>query len=280
MNNPMGFNERTPVINDYMNIGNKYPPFSREEEIEAVKAAKENPLLFENFVNHNLMLVVAIAKRHMHLGLPLEDLVQFGNIGLMKSARLYIDHEDYYMKNRFNTFAVWHIRKAITDAVEEYGSTVRYTHENNIVYGKILKSTESFERLNGRKPTVAELANLTGESEKKIATVTSMRMKGISTETVVEENDNNAVTFGDMLAGSFNADDIVSESEKKNTVNRALGLLGQRERVVVMMAFGIGYDYEHDAETISNKLGISVEKVYKTISKSMKTLREAAASLK
>lgn len=278
MNNPMGFNERT-AINDYLNMANKFPPFSREEEIEAVKAAKGNPQFFENFVNHNLLLVVAIAKRHMHLGLPLEDLVQFGNLGLMKSARLYVEHEEYYMKNRFNTFAVWYIRKAITDAVEEYGTTVRYTHDNNVTYGKILKAVETFERRNGRKPTAAELAELTGESEKKIATVVGLRMKGISTETVLEENDNSSVTFGDTLAGSFNADDIVEESEKKSTVNRALGLLGQRERVVVKMAFGIGYDYEHDAETISGKLGISVDKVYKIISKSMKTMREAAASL-
>lgn len=279
MNNPMGFNERT-AINDYLNMANKFPPFSREEEIEAVKAAKGNPELFENFVNHNLLLVVAIAKRHMHLGLSLRDLVQFGNLGLMKSARLYVEHKDYYMKNRFNTFAVWYIRKAITDAVEEYGTTVRYTHDNNVTYGKILKATDSFERHNGRKPSVAELAELIGESEKKIADVVRLRMKGISTETVVEENDNNNVTFGDTLAGSFNADDIVAESEKKSTVERALNLLGQRERVVMMMTFGIGYDYEHAAETIAWKLGIGVDEVYKIIKKSMKTMREAAASLK
>lgn len=280
MNNPMGYEERTS-IEPYLNEIRNYPAFSRDEEIKAVKKAKTgNEEAFENFIKHNLLLVYKAARHYMHTGLPLEDLIQYGNIGLIKSARAYIEHEDYYLKNRFNTYAVWYIRKEITDAIEVHGSIIRHPHDWNVLSGKIKKVSESFEVKYGRLPKTDELSKIIGEDEKKIIDTMSSMLTSFSTDTPIGEKDadDRQDTYGDMLMSSDRADNIVSENDTKFEVKTLLSSLNERERLVVTMTYGIGYDYERDPKAIGEELGCSPTTVKNIMSKAVEKMQRAAAN--
>lgn len=283
MNNAMSFEEREK-INTYLSEISKYKPLSREEEIETVRKAKTDERWFDEFVKHNLLLVLKSAKHFMHIGLPLEDLVQYGNVGLIESARAYVEHKDYYLKNRFNTYAVWYIRKAIIDAFEECGSTVRMTHNNAVLLLKIRKVSDSFEVKNGRAPKVDEIAEmLAGENDdiekirKEVKNALNSSMSYYSTDKTVDSDDDESQTYGDLMPSGESADCITKEEDTKTEVNGMLSILTERERKVVTMTFGIGYDYEYEPCAIADRMGLGVERVRQILNESMKKLRAESA---
>lgn len=276
MNNAMSYEERER-INTYLSEISKYKPFSREEEIETVRKAKTDERWFDEFVKHNLLLVLKSAKHFMHIGLPLEDLIQYGNMGLLESARAYVEHEDYYLKNRFNTYAVWYIRKAIIDAFEECGSTIRMTHNNAVLLLKIRKASDSFEVKNGRAPKTEELAEMLGETETTITKAVGSILTSYSTDSNVDSDDDESQTYGDLLPSYESADDTVKVEDTKTEVNGMLSVLTERERKVVMMSFGIGYDCEYEPCTIADRMGLGTERVRQILKESMKKLRAVAS---
>lgn len=283
MNNAMSFEEREK-INTYLSEISKYKPLSREEEIETVRKAKTDERWFDEFVKHNLLLVLKSAKHFMHIGLSLEDLVQYGNVGLVESARAYVEHKDYYLKNRFNTYAVWYIRKAITDAVDEVGSTIRTTHNNSVLRQKIRKASDSFEVLNGRAPKVEELADMLAKENddieklrKDIEKTISSTMTYYSTDKTVDSDDDESQTFGDLLPSAEKTDVNLRVEDTRTEVEGMLSVLTERERKVVTMTFGIGYDYEYEPSCIADRMGLGVERVRQILKESMKKLRAVAA---
>lgn len=282
MNNPMGFNERKN-IETYLSEIHKYTPLSRDEEITLARRIKEgDDKAFETFVNHNLLLVVSMAKQYMHQGLNLEDLIQFGNIGLMTAVHNYafeIGVKDgcNFEFNKFNSMAVWHIRKEITDALDECGSTIRTTHNNSVLRLKIRKVSDSFEVKNGRAPKTEELAEMLGETETTITKVIGSILTPYSTDSNVDSDDDESQTYGDLLPSYESADDIVKVEDTKTEVNGMLSVLSERERKVVMMSFGIGYDCEYEPCTIADRMGLGTERVRQILKESMKKLRAVAS---
>lgn len=289
MNNPMGFNERTN-IEAYLSEIHKYEPLSREDEIKLARRIKKGDReAFDTFVKHNLLLVVSTAKRYMHIGLPLEDLIQYGNIGLMTAVHKYafeigVKDGRNFEYNKFNSLAVWDIRKAITDAVDEVGSTIRTTHNNSVLLLKIRKVSDSFEVKNGRAPKVDEIAEmLAGENDdiekirKEVKNALDSSMSYYSTDKTVDSDDDESQTYGDLMPSGESADCITKEEDTKTEVNGMLSILTERERKVVTMTFGIGYDYEYEPCAIADRMGLGVERVRQILKESMKKLRAEAA---
>lgn len=273
LDNYMSFIE-TEEMQLYTKQIRKYKPFTREEEIEAVKKAKSgNQSDFDNFVNHNLLLVVTAARHFMHNGTPLVDLIQYGNIGLTEAARAYIEHPDYYMKNRFNTYAVWYIRKNIVDGMEKDKTIIR-PHMVQVNSNKIKKV---IEKLNA-DDTIIDVETISkqiGLSIKDVQTAIMTDHTILSTNMCLDSNnEEHSDTLGDTITGDMNTDKEMMEEDRKKEIKIILSRLNNRERAIVMMRFGIGREYEMEFDTIGEILGIGTERVRKIFKDSMMKLKE------
>lgn len=273
LDNYMSFME-TEEMQLYTKQIRKYKPFTREEEIEAVKKAKSgNQSDFDNFVNHNLLLVVTAARHFMHNGTPLVDLVQYGNIGLTEAARAYIEHPDYYMKNRFNTYAVWYIRKNIVDGMEKDKTIIR-PHMVQVNSNKIKKV---IEKLNA-DDTIIDVETISkqiGLSIKDVQTAIMTDHTILSTNMCLDSNnEEHSDTLGDIITGDMNTDKKMMEEDRKKEIKIILSRLNNRERAIVMMRFGIGREYEMEFDTIGEILGIGTERARKIFKDSMVKLKE------
>lgn len=273
LDNYMSFME-TEEMQLYTKQIRKYKPFTREEEIEAVKKAKSgNQSDFDNFVNHNLLLVVTAARHFMHNGTPLVDLIQYGNIGLTEAARAYIEHPDYYMKNRFNTYAVWYIRKNIVDGMEKDKTIIR-PHMVQVNSNKIKKV---IEKLNA-DDTIIDVETISkqiGLSIKDVQTAIMTDHTILSTNMCLDSNnEEHSDTLGDIITGDMNTDKEIMEEDRKKEIKIILSRLNNRERTIVMMRFGIGREYEMEFDTIGEILGIGTERVRKIFKDSMMKLKE------
>lgn len=273
LDNYMSFME-TEEMQLYTKQIRKYKPFTREEEIEAVKKAKSgNQSDFDNFVNHNLLLVVTSARHFMHNGTPLVDLIQYGNIGLTEAARAYIEHPDYYMKNRFNTYAVWYIRKNIVDGMEKDKTIIR-PHMVQVNSNKIKKV---IEKLNA-DDTIIDVETISkqiGLSIKDVQTAIMTDHTILSTNMCLDSNnEEHSDTLGDIITGDMNTDKEMMEEDRKKEIKIILSRLNNRERAIVMMRFGIGREYEMEFDTIGEILGIGTERARKIFKDSMVKLKE------
>ena len=273
LDNYMSFME-TEEMQLYTKQIRKYKPFTREEEIEAVKKAKSgNQSDFDNFVNHNLLLVVTAARHFMHNGTPLVDLIQYGNIGLTEAARAYIEHPDYYMKNRFNTYAVWYIRKNIVDGMEKDKTIIR-PHMVQVNSNKIKKV---IEKLNA-DDTIIDVETISkqiGLSIKDVQTAIMTDHTILSTNMCLDSNnEEHSDTLGDIITGDMNTDKEMMEEDRKKEIKIILSRLNNKERTIVMMRFGIGREYEMEFDTIGEILGIGTERARKIFKDSMVKLKE------
>lgn len=273
LDNYMSFME-TEEMQLYTKQIRKYKPFTREEEIEAVKKAKSgNQSDFDNFVNHNLLLVVTAARHFMHNGTPLVDLIQYGNIGLTEAARAYIEHPDYYMKNRFNTYAVWYIRKNIVDGMEKDKTIIR-PHMVQVNSNKIKKV---IEKLNA-DDTIIDVETISKQIGLPIKDVQTAIMTDhtiLSTNMCLDSNnEEHSDTLGDIITGDMNTDKEIMEEDRKKEIKIILSRLNNRERTIVMMRFGIGREYEMEFDTIGEILGIGTERARKIFKDSMVKLKE------
>lgn len=273
LDNYMSFME-TEEMQLYTKQIRKYKPFTREEEIEAVKKAKSgNQSDFDNFVNHNLLLVVTAARHFMHNGTPLVDLIQYGNIGLTEAARAYIEHPDYYMKNRFNTYAVWYIRKNIVDGMEKDKTIIR-PHMVQVNSNKIKKV---IEKLNA-DDTIIDVETISKQIGLPIKDVQTAIMTDhtiLSTNMCLDSNnEEHSDTLGDIITGDMNTDKEMMEEDRKKEIKIILSRLNNRERAIVMMRFGIGREYEMEFDTIGKILGIGTERARKIFKDSMVKLKE------
>ena len=273
LDNYMSFME-TEEMQLYTKQIRKYKPFTREEEIEAVKKAKSgNQSDFDNFVNHNLLLVVTAARHFMHNGTPLVDLIQYGNIGLTEAARAYIEHPDYYMKNRFNTYAVWYIRKNIVDGMEKDKTIIR-PHMVQINSNKIKKVIEKLN-VDDTIIDVETISKQIGLSIKDVQTAIMTDHTILSTNMCLDSNnEEHSDTLGDIITGDMNTDKEMMEEDRKKEIKIIRSRLNNRERTIVMMRFGIGREYEMEFDTIGEILGIGTERVRKIFKDSMVKLKE------
>ena len=273
LDNYMSFME-TEEMQLYTKQIRKYKPFTREEEIEAVKKAKSgNQSDFDNFVNHNLLLVVTAARHFMHNGTPLVDLIQYGNIGLTEAARAYIEHPDYYMKNRFNTYAVWYIRKNIVDGMEKDKTIIR-PHMVQVNSNKIKKVIEKLN-VDDTIIDVETISKQIGLSIKDVQTAIMTDHTILSTNMCLDSNnEEHSDTLGDIITGDMNTDKEMMEEDRKKEIKIILSRLNNRERTIVMMRFGIGREYEMEFDTIGEILGIGTERARKIFKDSMMKLKE------
>lgn len=241
----------------YFKDVSKQPMIDINEEIALTKRIKEgDQKAIDKLVNANLRFVISVAKQYQNKGLPLVDLIQEGNLGIVEAAKRYDETRGF----RFISYAVWWIRQSIMHAISSQCRTVRIPMSQVAYLNRISKATEKFEQEYGRKPSPEEIEAETNLSSDKISFTLSSSNRSISLETPF--NDEEAGCLLDVIpdSNSDDTDKTLIQDSISQELEDVLNKLSFRERDVLRMSFGLGMVAMQNEE-IAIRFGIGSERV-------------------
>jgi RNA polymerase primary sigma factor len=215
----------------------------------------------------NLRLVVSVAKRYLGSELSLLDLVQEGNLGLMKA----VDRFQYRRGFKFSTYATWWIRQAITRAIADHSRTIRIPVHMVETLNRISRVNRLMVNEMGREPTPEELARRTGVPARKVRLILESSRKPLSLETPIGEDSDLGDFLEDKTAESPN-DSLISQ-DLTNQVDRALATLSPKEKEILRLRFGIGEEGEHTLEEVGKRFSVTRERIRQIETKALRKLR-------
>lgn len=266
-------NSNAAIVNSvkvYLKGISKYTLLTKEEEVELAKAAaKGNQAAKEKLINHNLRLVVSIAKRYMGHGLPLLDLIQEGNLGLMKAVERYDVNKGF----KFSTYATYWIKQAISRGLADQARNIRIPVHMITFMSEIRKFEHDFQQAYNRKPKEAEVAAALKVDIKKIKEAYSWMNDTTSLDIVVGDDE-------DVTIESFVEDESaptaftsIEDADRNAAIQNILNTLSDREKVVIMRRFGIGSSRAETLDEIGKDFGLSKERIRQIEATALRKLR-------
>lgn len=269
--------ENESVLNGYLREISSYPTLTSAEEKELAKLAKNgDEQAKEKLIQANLRLVVAIAKKAIHMsGIPMIDLIQEGNVGLMVAVEKF----NYKLGYKFATYAGWWIKQAMFKAISEQSHCMKipvYIQETLSKYSKIKSGMEKESNAQVRVQDVAKKMNM---DTNKIETFLSAYSKSISIESGLEKENGKDMNFADILEdekASVTRD--VEFKNLQNDINMVVSTLKEREQEVVRLRYGLGDGDRMTLEEIGNLYGVTKECIRQTELRALKKLRSSNLS--
>lgn len=263
----------TDSMKAYLKDIGRYPLLTHEDEVRLAKLIEaggpESVKAREDLANSNLRLVVNNAKKFMNRGMALQDLIQEGNMGLLKAVEKY----DYTRGFKFSTYATWWIRQAITRAIADQARTIRIPVHMVESINRLRRTQKELTNELGRVPTVEEMANKLKQPVDKVNEMLKISQEPISIETPVGDEDDS--TMGDFIKDDkiVSPDEQVSQIMLHDTLDKMLGTLTDKEEQIIRLRFGFDDNRTRTLEEVGEQFGVTRERIRQIEAKALRKLR-------
>ena len=241
-----------------------------EEEVELAQKIKAgDQAALDKLVRANLRFVVSVAKQYQNQGLSLQDLIDEGNLGLVKAAQRFDETRGF----KFISYAVWWIRQSILQAVAEQSRIIRLPMNQVGALAKVKKAISLLEQKLERRPSIKEIADAVGLPEDKVDQLLSLNSRAVSTDAPLDDEDD--TNFLDVYVAEDEAttDAGVEQKSTSRAIRKSLDMLNEKERTILCMYFGLGTSREYSLEEIAMKLDISRERTRQIRDRALKRLK-------
>ena len=261
----------------YLKAIGKVPLLTAQQEVELAKAIEAGDLAARRtFTEANLRLVVSIARRYLGRGMTLPDLIQEGNLGLIRAVEKF----DYRLGFKFSTYATWWIRQAISRAIADQARTIRMPVHMVETINQLRRVSLRLMQELGREPTDEEIAEQMGATAERVREIVVFAQEPISLETPVGDEADSEL--GDLIADTQAASplDAASDAMLQVEVSDILDTLSARERRILQLRFGLFDDNQLTLEEVGKRMGITRERVRQIEAKALRRLRHHSRSKK
>jgi len=257
-------------VRRYLNRIGEMPILTREQEVElAQKIEQADEQSKKKMVEANLRLVVSVARRYQGRGMPLPDLIQAGNLGLIRA----VEHFDWRRGYKFSTYATWWIRQAILRALDDTARTIRLPVHMKEALSKLVRASRKLRQELGREPTTEEVASELNLPVDKVREMYDITRRPISLDIPV--GDEGETRLGDFIEDQrgFEPVDTITAEDLKAQLQDILETLSPREREVLTLRFGLEDGRPHTLEEVGQKFGVTRERIRQIESKALRKLR-------
>ncbi len=253
-------------------VGREEMVSAEEEVLLAQRIRNGDQEALDKLVKANLRFVISVAKQYQNQGLSLPDLINEGNLGLIKAAKRFDETRGF----KFISYAVWWIRQAILQALAEQSRIVRLPLNQVGALGKIKKESSRLEQYLERNPTIEELSEILDTSRDKLNDVLSISMRAVSMDAPLVGDEDVSLIDVYVDDNAQGTDGAVMQESLSTEIQRTLSVLNKRERDIITLFYGIGQTHGYTLDEIANHINITRERVRQIRDKALKRLKQTA----
>jgi RNA polymerase primary sigma factor len=268
-------NRETASLDKYLQDIGKEELISTDEEVHLAQRIKAgDQLALEKLCKANLRFVVSVAKQYQNQGLSLPDLINEGNLGLIKAARRFDETRGF----KFISYAVWWIRQSILQALAEQSRIIRLPLNQVGSLSKVNKASSKLEQKYERTPSSSEIAAFLEIPEHKVAETMKITTRTVSMDAPLDQDED--MKFLDVFVpeDTVNTDDYLIRESLSREIQRSLASLSEKEREIINLFYGIGVAHNFTLEEIASKFGLTRERVRQIKEKAIRRLKHSSRS--